>query len=67
MHFRLLHGLYDLIDCGGAQDDWDSSGKSTRVIQDEDDLLFIVVGHSLYLDPHQGEACGLYSTTAQPY
>ena len=36
-------------------------------IQNKDDLLFILVGHSLYLDPHQGGARGLHSTTAQPY
>ena len=64
MHFRLLHGLYYPVDSVGAQDDWNSSGKSTGIIQDEEDLLFIVVRHPLYLDPHQGEACRLHTTTA---
>ena len=52
VHLGFLHSLYYPVDSGGAQDDWDPSGKSTRVIQDKDDLLFIVVGQPLYLHPH---------------
>ena len=44
MHFQSFHGLYDPIDSGGAQDDWNPSGEPPGVIQDEDDLLFIIVG-----------------------
>ena len=69
VHLQFFHGLcvYDSIDSGGAQDDWNPGGEPTGVIQDEDDLLFIVVGHPLYLDSHHGEAYGLHLTTAQPY
>ena len=67
VHFGFFHGLYDSIDSAGAQDERNPSGEPTGVIQDEDDLLFIIVGHSLYLDSHHGEAYGLHLMTTQPY
>ena len=51
VYLRFLHSLYHPVDSGSAQDDWNPSGKSTGVIQDKDDLLFIAVGHPLYLHP----------------
>ena len=45
-----------LMMVGVAHDDWNPSRKSTGVIQNKDNLLFVIVGHSLYLDPHQGES-----------
>ena len=67
VHLQFFHGLYDSIDSGGAQDDWNPGGEPAGVIQDEDDLLFIIVGHPLYLDSHHGEAYGLHLMTAQSY
>ena len=67
VHLCLFHGLYDPIDGGSTQDDWDSSRECTGVIQNEEDLMFIVVGHPFYLDPHQGETQRLRLSTAQPY
>ena len=55
------------LDGGGAKDDWDSSGEWTGVIQNENDLLLVVVGHPFYLDPCQGEAQRLRPSTTQPY
>ena len=52
VYLLFLHSLYYPVDSGSAQDDWDPSGKCTRVIQDKDDLLFIVLGQPLYLHPH---------------
>ena len=52
LYLRFLHSLYHPVDSGSAQDDWNPSRKSTGVIQDKDNLLFIVVGHPLYLHPH---------------
>ena len=55
MHLCLFHGLYDPIDGVSTQDDWDSSRECAGVIQNKEDLMFIIVGHPFYLDPHQGE------------
>ena len=37
------------------------------VIQNKDDLMFIIMGHSFYLNPQQGKAQWLHLPTAQPY
>ena len=56
MHLRLLHSLHDPVDSRGTQDDRNPGGKPAGVIQDKNDLLFIIVGHVIDLNPHQGEA-----------
>ena len=56
MHLHLLHSLHDPVDSRGTQDDWNPGGKPAGVIQDKNDLLFIIVGHVFDLNPHQGEA-----------
>ena len=55
------------IDGGSTQDDWDSSGECAGVVQNEEDLMFIVVGHPFFLDPHQGETQQLRLSITQPY
>ena len=67
MHLRLFHSLHDSVDRRGTQDYWNPGGKPTGVIQDENDLLFIIVGHVLDLNPHQGEAQWLRPSTTQSY
>ena len=67
VYLRFLHSLYDPVDSGGAQDDWNPGRKSAGIIQDKDNLLLIIVGHPFYLHPHQGEACRLHPTATQPY
>ena len=51
VHLRFFHGLHDSIDGGGAEDDWNPSREWTGVIQNKEDLLFVIMGHSLHLDP----------------
>ena len=67
MHLCLLHSLHDPVDSRGTQDDWNPGGKPAGVIQDKNDLLFIIVGHVFDLNPHQGEAQRLRPSTAQSY
>ena len=67
MHLRLFHSLHDPIDSRGTQDYWNPGRKPAGVIQDENDLLFIIVGHVFDLNPHQGEAQWLRPSTAQSY
>ena len=67
MHLCLFHSLHDPVDSRGTQDDRNSGGKPAGVIQDENDLLFIIVGHVFDLNPHQGEAKRLRPSTAQSY
>ena len=56
MHLHLLHSLHDPVDSRGTQDDRNPGGKPAGVIQDKNNLLFIIVGHVFDLNPHQGEA-----------
>ena len=67
MHLRLFHSLHDPVDSRGTQDYWNPGGKPAGIIQDENDLLFIIVGHVFDLKPHQGEAQWLCLSTAQSY
>ena len=67
VHFCLFHGLYEPIDGGSTQDDWDSNGECAGLVQNEEDLIFIIVGHPFYLDPHQGKTQQLRLSTAEPY
>ena len=67
MHLRLLHSLHDPVDSRGTQDDRNPGGEPAGVIQDKNDLLFIIVGHVFDLNPHQGEAQRLCPSTAQSY
>ena len=64
MHFRLFHSLHDPVDSRGTQDYWNPGGKPAGVIQEENNLLFIIVGHVFDLNPHQGEAQSLCPSTA---
>ena len=52
MHLCLFHSLHNPVDSGGTQDDWNPGGESAGVIQDKNDLLFIIVGHAFNLNPH---------------
>ena len=67
MHLCLFHSLHDPVDSRGTQDDRNPGGKPVGVIQDENNLLFIIVGHTFNLNPHQGEAQRLCLSTAQSY
>ena len=67
MHLCLFHSLHDHVDSRGTQDYWNPGGKPAGVIQDENDLLLIIVGHVFDLNPHQGEAEWLRLSTAQSY
>ena len=67
MYLHLLHSLHDPVDSRGIHDDRNPGGKPAGVIQDENDLLFILVGHVFNLNPHLGEAQRLRPSTAQSY
>ena len=67
MHLRFFHSLHDPVDSWGTQDYWNPGGKPAGVVQDKNDLLFIIVGHVFDLNPHQGEAQWLCPSTAQSY
>ena len=54
MHLRLFHSLHDPVDSRGTQDYWNPGGKPAGVIQDKNDLLFIIVGHVFDLEPSSG-------------
>ena len=52
MHLCLLHSLHDPVDGRGTQDHWNPGEKPAGVIQDENNLLFIIMGQAFNLNPH---------------
>ena len=52
MHLRLLHGLHDPVDGRGTQDHWNPGGEPAGVVQDEDNLRFVIMGQAFDLNSH---------------